>query len=135
MLNFILVSLGTGLLFGAMDAAINANPLAMRVYEVYAPIAKASVNAPAGIAIDLVYGFVIVAVFWLLAPGLPGGSGLMKGLALGGGIWFFRVVMAVATTWMTQNVPPALLGYQLATGLIEMLLLGAFVGLLLRLPG
>jgi hypothetical protein len=131
--NFVLVSLGTGLLFGVMDALINANPLAIRLHAVYAPIAKTQVNAPAGIAIDLAYGFVIAGVFALLSPALPGQSGLMKGLALGLGLWFFRVVMAVASTWMTQNVPPALLGYQLSTGLAEMLILGAFVGLFLHM--
>lgn len=131
-MNFILVSLGTGLLFGVMDALIHANPYARNLYAVYEPLAKTKINAPAGIAIDLVYGFVIVAVFWALYTALPGQSALMKGIVLGVGIWFFRVVMAVATSWITQQVPVSLLIYQLATGLVEMLILGAFVGLLLR---
>lgn len=133
MLNFVLVSLGAGVLFGAMDAVINANPLAQKLYAVYAPVAKTEVNAAAGIAIDLAYGVVIAGIFWLIASALPGQTGLAKGLALGLGIWFFRVVMSVASTWMTQNVPPALLGYQLATGFAEMLVVGGFVGALLRL--
>ncbi|MEJ2034899.1 MAG: hypothetical protein P8X69_01875, partial [Maritimibacter sp.] len=87
---------------------------------------------PAGIVIDLVYGFVIAGIFVLLHAALPGQLGLVKGLSLGLGIWFFRVVMSVATIWMTQQVPPALLQYQLATGLAEMLILGAFLGVMLR---
>lgn len=133
-MNYVLVSFGAGVLFAVLDGLINANPLARDLSAVYAPIARQGVNVAAGIAIDLAYGFVIAGTFWLIAPALPGGSGLVKGLALGAGIWVFRVVMSVASTWMTQNVPPALLGYQLATGLAEMLLIGAFVGLLLRLP-
>ncbi|MEJ2001363.1 MAG: hypothetical protein P8X77_08205 [Maritimibacter sp.] len=132
MLNFVLVSLGTGVLFGVMDGVINANPLAQRLNAVYAPIAKTGINMPAGIVIDLVYGFVIAGIFVLLHAALPGQSGLVKGLSLGLGIWFFRVVMSVATIWMTQQVPPALLQYQLATGLAEMLILGAFLGVMLR---
>ena len=134
MLNLVIVSLATGVLFGAMDAAINANPLAQRLNAAYAPVARTGINVPAGIVIDLLYGFVIAGVFVLLAPSLPGAAGVTKGLALGLGIWFFRVVMAVATTWMTHRVPPALLAYQLVTGLGEMLVLGAFVGLWLT-PG
>ncbi len=132
MLNFALVSLGTGILFGFMDGLINANPLAQKLNAVYAPIAKTGINLPAGIAIDLVYGFVIVGIFALLHTALPGQSGLVKGLSLGLGMWFFRVVMGVASAWMTQQVPLALLGYQLATGLAELLILGAFVGILLQ---
>ncbi len=132
MLNFVLVSLGAGVLFGVMDGVINANPLAQRLNAVYAPIAKTGINMPAGIVIDLVYGFVIAGIFVLLHAALPGQSGLVKGLSLGLGIWFFRVVMSVATIWMTQQVPPALLQYQLANGLVEMLILGAFLGVMLR---
>ncbi len=133
MLNLILVSLLTGVLFGAMDALINANALARRLGAVYAPVAKAEINAPVGVVIDLVYGVVITLVFVQFASALPGASGLAKGLALGMGMWFFRVVMSVVTTWMTHRVPPALLGYQLVTGLGEMLVLGAVVGTLVRM--
>ena len=133
MLNILLASLATGVLFGAMDAGINANPYARRLNAVYEPVAKTEINAVAGSLIDLVYGVVIVLVFVQLAPALPGETGLAKGLTLGAGMWFFRVVMSVATSWMTHRVPLALLVYQLLTGLAEMLVLGAAVGLLVRL--
>jgi tetrahydromethanopterin S-methyltransferase subunit B len=134
MLRFVLVGLGTGLIFGVMDGLINANPLARRLAEVYAPVARTGVNVLAGIAIDLVYGFAIAGVFALVAPALPGQGGLAKGLALGAGLWFFRTVMAVASAWMMHRVTPGWAGYQLAAGLVEMLVLGAMVGLLLS-PG
>ena len=133
MLNLILASFATGVLFGAMDAAINANPYARGLNAVYAPVARTEINVVAGSLIDLAYGVVIVLVFVQLAPALPGATGLAKGLTLGVGMWFFRVVMSAATTWMTHRVPPALLAYQIVTGLFEMLVLGAVVGLLVRL--
>ncbi len=52
MRRYVIVSLTSGILFGVLDAVINANPLAQRLYEFYRPIARASVNAPAGVVID-----------------------------------------------------------------------------------
>ncbi len=133
MLNFVIVSVFAGLLFGVMDGLINANPMARRLYSVYQPIAKTTINVPAGIAIDLAYGVIMAAIFWLISAALPGETGLVKGLHYGLIMWFFRVVMNVATTWMTQRVPGRLLAYQLITGLAEMLILGAVYGAFLRI--
>jgi hypothetical protein len=36
------------------------------MYSVLAPVARPSVNAPAGMAIDLAYGFLLAAIFLLL---------------------------------------------------------------------
>jgi hypothetical protein len=52
MIRYIVVSIVSGILFGAMDGLINANPLAQKLYEVYKPITRASLNIPAGIGID-----------------------------------------------------------------------------------
>lgn len=132
MIRYIVVSLVSGILFGLLDGLINANPLAQRLYEVYRPIAKTSVNVPAGIAIDLIYGFVMAGVFLLLYESLPGDTGLVKGISFAGLVWFFRVLMAVASQWMTFDVPVAALVYTLVTGLVEMLILGLLYGLTLK---
>ena len=63
MFRYIIVSVVSGILFGVMDGLINANPLAQKLYKVYKPIAKTSMNVPAGIVIDLVYGFVMARIF------------------------------------------------------------------------
>jgi hypothetical protein len=131
---YVLVSLGSGILFGILDGVINANPFAQKLFAVYSPILKKSVNAPAGMVIDLVYGFIMAAVFLLLFNSLPGTSGVLKGLSFGLLVWFFRVVMGAATTWMMFEIPVPLVFYSLATGLGEMLLLGLFYGLTLK-PG
>jgi hypothetical protein len=62
MVRYVVVSLASGILFGFMDGVINANPYARKLYKVYKPIAKTSINVPAGVVIDLVYGFLMAAL-------------------------------------------------------------------------
>jgi hypothetical protein len=132
MTGFIIASIISGILFGVMDAVINANPLAQRLYQVYKPIAKTSLNPIAGILIDLIFGFVMAGFFWLLYTSLPGSTGLLKGLSFALLMWFFRVVMAVASQWMMFTIPNKTLLYTLTTGLGEMLILGILYGLALK---
>ena len=132
MIRYIVVSIVGGILFGVLDGVINANPLAQRLYQVYQPIARTSINPLAGILIDLVYGFVLAGVFLLLYNSLPGETGLVKGLSFALLVWFFRVVMYVASQWMMFNIPVETLLYSLVAGLAEMLILGVFFGLALK---
>jgi len=132
MVRYIIVSIVSGVLFVAMDGLINANPLGQRLYEVYKPIAKTSINFPAGVVIDIVYGFVMAGVFLLLYRSLPGETVLLKGINFAFLVWFFRVVMSVASGWMMFNVPVGVLLYTLVTGLGEMLILGILYGLTLK---
>lgn len=129
---YIIVSAVSGILFGVMDGLINANPLAQRLYQVYKPIAKSSVNVSAGVVIDLIYGFAMAAVFLLLYKSLPGEAGLVKGISFAFLVWFFRVVMSVASQWMMFNIPAGALVYTLVAGLGEMLVLGVLYGMTLR---
>jgi len=132
MLKYILVGIGSGILFGVMDGVINANPLAQKLYQVYIPIARPSVNAPAGIAVDLVYGLVMAGLFVVLYKSLPGAAGWVKGLSFGLLAWFFRVLMNAASQWMMFNIPSGTLAYMLLAGLGEMLVIGVLYGLTLR---
>ncbi|HOB90004.1 MAG TPA: hypothetical protein PKG74_01570 [Candidatus Colwellbacteria bacterium] len=132
MIRYIIASIVGGFLFGTMDGVINANSYAKKLFEVYKPIAKTSISAPAGIIIDLIYGFIMAGLFLLLYKSLPGETGLLKGLSFAGIAWFFRVVMSVVSSWMTFNVPVSTLGYSLVTGLVEMLVLGILFGLTLK---
>jgi len=132
MFRYIIVSIGSGLLFGVLDGFINANPLAQKLYQVYAPIAKSSVNPIAGTGIDLAYGFIMAGIFLRLYRSLPGRSGFVKGLSFGLLIWFFRVVMSAASTWMMFEVPANTILYNLAAGLVEMLALGVIYGLIIQ---
>jgi hypothetical protein len=132
MIGTIIVSVISGILFGVLDGVINANPLARRLYQVYKPIAKTSINLPAGILIDLVYGFVMASVFLLLYKSLPGKTGFIKGISFAFLVWFFRVVMYTASQWVMFNVPIEALLYSLVTGLGEMLILGVLYGMTLK---
>jgi hypothetical protein len=132
MTSYIIVSIIAGILFAVLDGLINANPLATRLFEVYKPIARSSVNFVAGIIIDLAYGFILAALFLLLYPSLPGGAGLAKGVSFALIVWFTRVVMSAAAQWMMYKVPVKTVSYTLLTGLGEMLVLGVFYGLALH---
>jgi hypothetical protein len=130
--TYLIVSIISGILFGVLDALINANPLAVRLFEVFKPIARTSLNFVAGMIIDLAYGFILAGLFLLLYPSLPGDAGLVKGVSFALITWFFRVAMSVASQWMMYKVPLKALLYTLLTGLGEMLLLGILYGLTLQ---
>ncbi len=132
MATYIVISIVSGILFGVLDGLINANPVAQRLHAVYKPIARASLNVVAGVLIDLAYGFIHTAVFLLLYTSLPGEAGILKGLGFAILVWFFRVVMSAASTWMMYTVPAQTLFYNLGAGLAEMLILGILFGLTLR---
>jgi hypothetical protein len=133
MINYIIVSLVTGVLFGFLDGFINANPLAQKLFEVYKPIAKTAINIPLGFIIDISYGFLMTGIFFLLYKSLPGQTGLVKGISFGILVWIFRVVMYAASQYMMFEVPVPAVGYMLTTGLAEMVALGALIGLLLKI--
>jgi hypothetical protein len=128
----VIVSFVSGILFGVLDSVINANPLARRLYEVYEPIARKSINIPAGVSIDMVYGFLLAGIFRLLYASLPGETGFGKGISFALLAWFFRVVMSAASNWMMFKVPAGALLYLLFSGLGEMLILGMLYGLFLK---
>jgi hypothetical protein len=132
MIRYIISAVLTGLLFGILDGLINANPYANKFMECYKPFAKQSINVPVGLVIDLFYGFVISGLFLLLIPVLPTEYGIIKGISLGVGMWFFRVLMNVISSWMMFNIPGKTLAYLLLTGLVEMILLGILNGLVLK---
>ena len=129
---YIIVSLISGILFGFLDGLINANPFAQKLYEVFKPISKQTINVPAGFVIDLVYGFAMAGIFLILYDGLPGDAGVVKGISFALVAWFFRVVMSVVSQWMMFKVPAKALLYALAAGLVEMLALGLIYGLVLK---
>ncbi|MFC1569460.1 DUF6789 family protein [bacterium] len=132
MTKYIIISTISGILFGVMDGIINGNPFAQKLFQVYKPISKTSINIPAGLIIDLFYGFITAGIFLLLYQSLPGSTGVLKGISFALIIWFFRVLMYAITQWMTIKVPVITLFYILITGLIEMVLLGILYGATLK---
>jgi hypothetical protein len=132
MIRYIVVCILNGLFFGILDGLINANPFARKLFEIYKPISRTSINAAAGLVIDLIYGFVMGGIFLMMYNSLPGASGPEKGINFALIIWFFRVVMGVVSSWMMFTVPVNTLLYTAVTGLIEMILIGLVFGLFLK---
>jgi hypothetical protein len=114
-----------------MDGLINANPLARKLSAIFQPLQKTSLNVPAGIIIDLIYGFLLAGIFLILFESLPGDAGIIKGLSFAGLLWFLRVIMSVVSNWMMYNIPVKSLLYTLVAGLGETLVLGILYGLFL----
>ncbi len=134
MLRVVVVGLAAGVALLVTDAILNANPLAQRLYAAYGPIARSSVNAVAGSLIDLAYGLILAVLFVTLWASLPGETGLVKGLSFGLMVWFLRVVMRVASDWVTTTVPPSTHAYALVGGLVQILLVTALIAVLLPRP-
>ena len=132
MVTYIIIGLVSGILFGILDGVINANPLARRLHEAYRPIAKSKLNIPAGVAIDLAYGFIMAGFFVILYDSLPGDVGVVKGISFAVLAWFFRVAMSGASNWMMFKVPCRTIVYMVLAGLGEMLVLGILYGLFLK---
>jgi hypothetical protein len=132
MLRYISVSIICGILFGFMDAFINANPIGKKLNEAFRPVARTSMNIATGVIIDLVYGFALAIIFVILFDSLPGDAGLLKGISFAILAWFFRVVMSTASNWMMFKIPGKTLLYNLFAGLVEMLILGLICGAWLR---
>ena len=129
---YFMISIVSGILFAILDGVINANPLAKKYYAIYQPIAKTSLNPVAGLLIDLLFGFIMAGIFVLLYNSLPGETGLVKGVSFAIMVWFFRVVMYVASQWMMFITPVKTLIYTLVAGLGEMLVLGVLYGFTLK---
>jgi hypothetical protein len=132
MLRFTLAAVTSGLLFGTLDGLINGNSYAVKLMECYKPIAKENINIPIGVVIDLLYGFIISAIFLIILPALPTDIGVVKGLTYGLGMWFFRVVMGTISNWMMFKVPGKTLFYVLIAGLVEMVIIGIINGLIIK---
>lgn len=131
MIRYCIVSLISGLVFGILDGIINANPLAAKLYEVYRPIARKNINIPAGVVVDILYGFVMAGCFMALSQSLPGQSHLLKSLSYAGILWFFRVVMYGLSHWMIFEISVKALLYTLSSGLLEMIAISLIYGLTL----
>jgi hypothetical protein len=133
MLRYVIVSVFGGLLLGLLDGLINANPYAQKLFEVYKPIAKNSVNIILGFGIDILYGFVMAGLFILLYKSLPGQTAILKGLSFGLIVTFFGVVMHVFSQLVMYKVPANTLLYMFLTGLIEILIVSIFLSLTLKI--
>jgi hypothetical protein len=128
MTTYLIVGLASGIIFVLLDFVLNGNPLARRLSEPYAPIARKGIRLIAPVVIDLLYGLAMAGIFLLLRPALPGGRVVGAGISFGLIAWFFRVLMSAISQWVMFDLPLTTHFYSIAAGLLEMMALGLFYG-------
>ena len=81
-----------------------------------------------GLLFEVINGFMLALIFALIQAALPG-QGWVKGITYGLIVWGLRVVMWAFSTYMMTDMAPALIGINVVTGLIEVLMLGIVIAL------
>ncbi len=133
MTSYIIVSIISGILFGIMDGLINANPIANKSVQSLQGHCE-NLDQFCGRNDSSTWR---MGSFWppyscFYIQACRAKSGLLKGISFAVMVWFFRVVMSVASQWMMYKVPGKALLYTLLAGLGEMLILGILYGLALQ---
>jgi hypothetical protein len=87
-----------------------------------------------GLAFELINGFLLALIYAVIQTGLPG-RGWLKGLSYGFIVWALRVVMWAFSTYMMTDMAPATIGITVATGLVEVLVLGVVIAVVYGMGG
>ena len=115
---FLVLDMGLGMLGGLIGS---------RVFGVAATqppgIEK---KARLGLVFEVINGFMLALIYALIHTGLPG-QGWAKGISYGLVVWGLRVVMWAFSTYMMTDMPPTLIGINVVTGLVEVLILGVVI--------
>jgi hypothetical protein len=83
-------------------------------------------KARLGLIFELINGFILALIYALLHASLPG-RGWVKGISYGLIVWGLRVVMWAFSTYMMTDMSPILIGINVVTGLVEVLILGVAI--------
>ena len=89
-------------------------------------------NPYLSVSLDIIYGIILAGLFNLLYMSIPG-EGIMKGIAFGLIIWFFKTVMAMGSIRVMFNVSDKVLIYWTFCGLLEMLVIGTVLGIFYKM--
>ena len=85
----------------------------------------------AGMVFELVNGFMLAVIYAVIHRCLPG-AGWIKGLSYGLLVWGLRVVMWAFSTYMMTSMSPITISISVATGLVEVLILGIVIALIYK---
>lgn len=82
-----------------------------------------------GLIFELINGFMLALIFAVIHPSLPG-QGWAKGISYGLLVWGLRVVMWAFSTYLMFDVPATSIAVTVATGLVEVLILGVAIAVI-----
>ena len=133
MIRFIIAGLISGILMWIVDAIVNGNPYAQKLYQVFKPILRTTMSIPLGLLIYLIYGFAMAGIFLFISHSMFGHTGIIKGISFAMVVWFFRCFMAAIGQWMVFPLSFKALVYSLITGLCELVIVGILFGAILKI--
>jgi hypothetical protein len=132
--RLVVAGIVTAILFLALDMVLGAgsNLIAQALGVPLAQPPGIETKIKFGLIFEGVNGFMLVVIYAIIHPSLPGSRRWQKGLSYGLIVWGLRVVMWAFSTYMMTNMPPILIAITVVTGLIEVLILGVVLAAIYR---
>jgi len=129
LIRFVMAGIVASILFLVLDAALGmaGGWIGARVFGL--PSEQPSGiegKMTAGLIFELINGFMLALIYAVVHPSLPG-QGWAKGLSYGLLVWGLRVVMGGFSTYMMFDVRAISIAITMATGLVEVLILGVAI--------
>jgi hypothetical protein len=120
---FLVLDMVFGMAGGWIVAQISGQPIGQ----------PAGIEAKMGLGLlfELINGFLLATIYAVIYRCLPG-QGWAKGISYGFLVWALRVVMWAFSTYMMTDLSPLLIVVTVATGLIEVLVLGVVIAAIYR---
>jgi hypothetical protein len=130
--RFLIAGIAASVLFLVLDMA-----LGMAGGLVGTKVFGLSAAQPAGfekkvrlaLVFEVINGFMLALIYVLIHGSLPG-QGWVKGISYGLIVWGLRVVMWAFATYMMTDMSPILIGINVVTGLVEVLILGVAIAVI-----
>ena len=123
-----LLMLASGVMSGFFSVAVFKLPIFVSDSTLW----RREFNPALSILLDITYGIILAGLFNLLYMSIPG-KGVLKGIAFGLIIWFFKVVMAMGSIRVMFNVSDKILVYWTFSGLLELLVIGSVLGIFYKI--
>jgi hypothetical protein len=86
-------------------------------------------KARLGLLFEVINGFMLALIYALIHASLPG-RGWVKGISYGLVVWGLRVIMWAFSTYVMTDMSPILIGVNVVTGLVEVLILSVVIALI-----
>ncbi len=120
------------IVLGVVSGFFSVNVFKMPMFVSDSTLWRQEFNPYLSVSLDIIYGIILAGLFNLLYMSIPG-EGIMKGIAFGLIIWFFKTVMAMGSIRVMFNVSDKVLIYWTFCGLLEMLVIGTVLGIFYKM--